>query len=95
VDASGWVTEFIEKPKLPVGNLAFSGILLASREFVDFVPERRPVDIGFDVLPRMVGSLGAYQIQDYLIDIGTMENYRAAQQDWPGLKSSRVQEQNA
>jgi len=90
VDEKGWITEFIEKPRVPVGNLAFSGILLASREFVDFIPERLPVDIGFDVLPRLAGRMGAYEIQDYLIDIGTMENYRSAQQDWPGLKRARV-----
>jgi len=95
IDAKGWITEFIEKPKLPMGNLAFSGILLASREFVDFVPERLPVDIGFDVLPRLVGRMAAYEIQDYLIDIGTMENYRSAQQDWPGPKGTSVQEHNA
>jgi len=95
IDAKGWITEFIEKPKVPVGNLAFSGILLASTEFLDFVPARVPVDIGFDVLPKLIGRMSAYEIQDYLIDIGTMENYRSAQQDWPGLKSAKVQEHNA
>lgn len=27
----------------------------------------------------------AYPISEYIIDIGTMENYRKAQADWPGL----------
>ena len=94
VDQEGWITEFREKPKVPVGNLAFSGILVASREFLDAVPERLPSDIGFDVLPRLVGRMAAYEITDYLIDIGTMENYRSAQRDWPRFRIYR-QEKNA
>jgi NDP-sugar pyrophosphorylase family protein len=27
----------------------------------------------------------AFTIRDYLIDIGTMENYLIAQETWPGL----------
>jgi len=27
----------------------------------------------------------AYPISDYLLDIGTLENYQAAQTGWPGL----------
>lgn len=95
VDGKGWITEFIEKPKRPVGNLAFSGIVLASREFLSAVPEHSPADIGFDVLPRLVGRMAAYPVKHYLIDIGTMENYRSAQREWPGLNSGTCQEQNA
>ena len=95
IGEGSWVTEFIEKPPAPVGNLAFSGIVLASREFLKAVPERIPADIGFDVLPRMVGRMAAYKIKDYLIDIGTMENYHSAQRNWPGLKIHNTQEKNA
>ena len=94
VNARGWVTEFIEKPKVPVGNLAFSGILLASRNFLDLIPNHAPADIGFDVLPR-VRKLAAYEIQDYLIDVGTMENYQSAQQNWRGVKFDTPQGQHA
>ena len=94
VDGRGWVTEFIEKPKDPVGNLAFSGILLASTNFLELIPDRMPADIGFDVLPR-VRRLAAYEIRDYLIDVGTMENYQSAQQNWRGIKLETPQEQNA
>jgi NDP-sugar pyrophosphorylase family protein len=27
----------------------------------------------------------AYPISEYLLDIGTLENYQAAQTGWPGL----------
>jgi mannose-1-phosphate guanylyltransferase len=82
IDAGSWVTEFVEKPRLPVGNLAFSGIILGGAEFLDALPARSPSDIGFDVLPKLVGRLAAYEIKDYLIDIGTMDNYRSAQESW-------------
>jgi mannose-1-phosphate guanylyltransferase len=95
LDNDGWITEFIEKPRTPVGNLAFSGIILAGRKFMDVVPAQIPADIGFDVLPKLVGCMAAYQINDYLIDIGTVENYRSAQENWRGLKSDCEQERHA
>lgn len=79
------VRDFVEKPANPLSNLAFSGIMLASAHFLDEIPDNNPVDIGFHVLPRLVGRMAAYNIEEYLIDIGTMENYRLAQQSWPGL----------
>lgn len=94
VDDLGWVTEFVEKPKMPKGNLAFSGILLTRSSFVDAIPDRIPADIGFDVLPR-ISRLTAYEIEDYLIDVGTMENYQSAQQNWRATKAQISQEQNA
>jgi mannose-1-phosphate guanylyltransferase len=94
VDDDGWVMEFIEKPKIPKGNLAFSGILLTTSKFLDTIPAHIPADIGFDVLPR-IARLAAYQIDDYLIDVGTMENYRSAQENWRRANTHITQEQNA
>ncbi|MGB7846092.1 MAG: FkbM family methyltransferase [Candidatus Acidiferrum sp.] len=71
------------KPKAPVGNLAFSGLMLATPALLDFIPDTCPVDLGFHVLPQIVGRMAAYRIQDFLIDIGTPETYRAAQELWP------------
>ena len=95
VDDSGWVTEFIEKPKMPVGNLAFSGILLGGPEFLDALPTTTPSDIGFHVLPQLVGRMLGYEIREYLIDIGTMENYQAAQKDWSAMQPACQQERHA
>jgi mannose-1-phosphate guanylyltransferase len=95
LDAASWVTEFVEKPRIPVGNLAFSGILLGGAEFLDALPSRSPSDIGFDVLPRLVGRLAAHEIKNYLIDIGTMENYRSAQENWLGRELGGSQERHA
>jgi mannose-1-phosphate guanylyltransferase len=81
----GIVREFVEKPTVPCGNLAFSGVMIGTSEVIEQIPEESPADIGFHVLPRLIGRMLAYPINTYLIDIGTMENYQTAQRTWPGL----------
>ena len=83
----GTVVDFVEKPVRPRGNLAFSGLLLGTQSLLDAIPLKQPADLGFDVLPRLVGKMVAYPISTYLLDIGTMENYEIAQSTWPGLAS--------
>jgi NDP-sugar pyrophosphorylase family protein len=68
----------------PASNWAFAGVMVAGPAFVDFLPDQRPCDIGFDVLPKMIGKMAAYKISEYLLDIGTISNYQHAQQSWPG-----------
>jgi len=87
----GIVEEFIEKPTVPTGNLAFSGVMIGTQEFVDAIPDRRPADIGFDVLPRLAGKMAAYEIDAYLLDIGTLQNYQEAQSKWPGLYQEHLE----
>jgi mannose-1-phosphate guanylyltransferase len=79
------VREFVEKPVQPKTNWAFTGLMVATPELLERIPARFPVDLGFDVLPQLVGRLLAYPVTDYLMDIGTMENYQSAQNNWPGL----------
>lgn len=86
VDDRGVITDFVEKPVQPRSNLAFSGLMVCSPAIFHAIPEEVPADIGYNVLPRLVGNMAAYRVHDYLIDIGTMENYNEAQQNWPGLK---------
>jgi mannose-1-phosphate guanylyltransferase len=89
VDDNGVVRDFVEKPQAPVGNLAFSGLMLATPSLLDVIPNTCPVDLGFHVLPQIVGRMAAYRIPDFLMDIGTLETYRAAQTTWPGLSQSQ------
>jgi NDP-sugar pyrophosphorylase family protein len=63
----------------------FSGVMIGTPELLNQIPSRFPADLGFDVLPRLTGQMLAYPISDYLLDIGTLENYQAAQTSWPGL----------
>jgi mannose-1-phosphate guanylyltransferase len=87
VEASqdGTVIDFVEKPSCPRSNFAFSGILLGTRSLLDAIPRKQPVDLGFDVLPKLTGKMVAYPISSYVLDIGTKENYELAQSTWPGL----------
>jgi mannose-1-phosphate guanylyltransferase len=85
LDECGIVRDFVEKPKAPMSRLAFSGLMLAKPAIVDLVPDLNPVDLGFHVLPKLVGRMAAYQIQEFLIDMGTMETYKKAEEAWPGL----------
>jgi mannose-1-phosphate guanylyltransferase len=89
VDGQGVVLDFVEKPKSPVGNLAFSGLMLATPGLLNFIPGSCPVDLGFHVLPQIVGRMAAYRIPDFIVDIGTIETYRAAQENWPGRSLSQ------
>ena len=85
VNEDSVIQEFVEKPSQPVSNWAFAGVMIAGPELFDFLPAQRPADLGFDVLPRMIGKMGAYRISEYLLDIGTLSNYQHAQQSWRGL----------
>jgi len=84
-NSQGVIENFVEKPTHPTGNLAFSGLMIGTREVLDVIPEGVPADIGFHVLPKLTGHMLAFPIRDYLIDIGTLENYQQAQATWPGL----------
>lgn len=84
-DADGLIQRFVEKPKTPAGRLAFSGLMIADAALLEWIPDNRPADLGFDVLPQLAGKMYAWPISDYLLDIGTFENFKLAQKTWPGL----------
>jgi mannose-1-phosphate guanylyltransferase len=88
LDECGVVRDFVEKPQVPQGNLAFSGLMVSTPAILDFIPNTIPVDLGYHVLPKIVGQMAAYTISDYLIDVGTLETYQTAQTTWPGLAHS-------
>jgi mannose-1-phosphate guanylyltransferase len=91
VDERGLARSFVEKPERPESNWAFSGLMVARPEILEMVPQNRPADIGFDLLPKLVGKMAACKIEDFVLDIGTMENYIAAKSSWPGLRSANAQ----
>lgn len=73
------IESFVEKPSHPESNWAFSGVMVAHPQVIDLIPRKRPADIGFDLLPQLAGKMAAYKITEYLLDIGTPENYKATQ----------------
>ena len=85
INGDGVIEQFVEKPANPCGNLAFSGLMIGTPEMLSAIPEDTPADLGLHVLPRLTGRMVAFPIHDYIIDIGTMENYQRAQVSWPGF----------
>lgn len=83
LDEHDTILSFVEKPATPAGNLAFAGLLLATPELLNSIPQKRGADVGFDVLPRLVGRMCGYRIPEFVMDIGTLENYESAQKLWP------------
>jgi mannose-1-phosphate guanylyltransferase len=84
-DESYVVREFVEKPAVPVSRWAFAGFMIGTPQLLDVIPSSQPADLGFDVLPRLVGQMLACPIPEYVLDIGTIQNYQTAQRSWPGL----------
>ena len=84
-DERGIVRDFMEKPAHPRGNLAFAGLMIATSAIFDLIPQETPADIGFHVLPKLVGRMAACSIPEFLVDIGTPEKYAMVQETWPGL----------
>ncbi len=84
MNQKGVIIDFEEKPQTPHSNWVFSGLIVADRRFFDVIPPEIPADLAFHVLPRLVGEMRGYPIEDYLLDIGTMSNYQKAQATWPG-----------
>ena len=82
MDATGRIVKFEEKPAQPRGNLANAGVYVAGQGLFDCFPEQAFLDLGKDVLPRLVGRMAGWETADYLIDIGTPENYEKAKREW-------------
>jgi mannose-1-phosphate guanylyltransferase len=81
----GRVVGFQEKPAQPRGDLANAGMYAFSPAVLDEIPEPLPRDIGFDLLPRLVGRARAVPIGgSYFRDIGTPAALEGARADWEG-----------
>lgn len=85
LDHDGVVIDFVEKPENPRTNLAAGGIYVADPGFLKEVLDwnwnfTEPYDLGYHVLPRLIGRMMAYRLQGLLLDIGTPESYQYAQE---------------
>lgn len=86
---NGRIKSFVEKPPNPRGDLANAGIYVASSRLFEIMAKARQgvtegvFDFGFHLLPALAGKMYGYEIKQYLKDIGTIEAYRQARQQWP------------
>jgi NDP-sugar pyrophosphorylase family protein len=88
IDEDGKVTGFTEKPLKGKerGNLSNGGIYILEPEILDYINDAGFCDFGFDVYPRLIEEnvpVYGYRLDpdEYLIDIGTIENYRQVNED--------------
>lgn len=80
-DAEQRVIGFVEKPSEPRSNLANGGIYIVDPEAYREIADMRAFDIGFDVIPKLVGRMRAWEWGGYHLDIGTHEALARAERD--------------
>ena len=83
LDAAGRVIGFAEKPSQPVSDLTNAGMYAFHPSVLDEIDALPPKDIGYDLLPRLVGRARAVLVEGYFRDIGTADAYRLAREEWP------------
>jgi len=83
LDAAGTVTGFTEKPSQPVSDLVNAGMYAFHPGVLGAIGGSPPLDIGYDLLPRLVGQAKTVLVEGYLRDLGTVDAYQRAQQEWP------------
>jgi mannose-1-phosphate guanylyltransferase len=81
----GRVVGFAEKPAQPRSDLANAGMYAFHPRVLDEIPKPLPRDIGFDLLPRLVGRSRALAIGDCsFFDVGTPTALAQARAEWEG-----------
>lgn len=83
LDAAGTVIGFTEKPRDPVSDLVNAGMYAFHSGVLDEIGGPPPRDIGYDLLPRLVGRARAVPVEGYFRDVGTIDAYERARQEWP------------
>jgi len=87
LDAANMMIGFTEKPSEPVSDLTNAGMYAFHPSVLDEIDDLPPKDIGYDLLPRLVGRARAVLVQGYFRDIGTPDAYRRAREEWPARAS--------
>ena len=83
LDDAGRVIGFTEKPSNPVSDLTNAGMYAFHPSVLDALRGLTRGDIGYDLLPRLVGRARAVPVPGYFRDIGTVAAYRLASHEWP------------
>jgi mannose-1-phosphate guanylyltransferase len=83
LDRTGRVIGFVEKPSQPVSDLVNAGMYAFHPSVLNEIAVTPPKDIGYDLLPRLVGRARAVLVEGYFRDIGTPDAYQRACEEWP------------
>jgi histidinol-phosphate phosphatase family protein len=89
LDENSQVTSFVEKPDLPVGNLANGGVYVIERSLLSRIAAMAAGDLGFHVLPQLPGNISGWIFEGYHRDIGTHSSYARVQRDAPAVLAAR------
>jgi mannose-1-phosphate guanylyltransferase len=81
--AGDTVIGFQEKPSHPVSDLTNAGMYAFHPSVLDKIDGGPPVDIGYNLLPLLVGHAKAMTVDGYFRDVGTIDDYRLAREEWP------------
>lgn len=85
----GRVVGYVEKPADPSSDLANAGMYAFHPSVLDVIAGPPPKDIGYDLLPRLVGRARAVTLDGcYFIDIGTPAALERARDQWQGRQAS-------
>jgi mannose-1-phosphate guanylyltransferase len=83
LDRAGLVSAFTEKPAEPLSDLVNAGMYAFCPSVLNEIDPLLPCDIGYDLLPRLVGRARVVPVEGYFQDIGTADTYRRARREWP------------
>lgn len=85
----GYVVGFAEKPANPRSDLANAGMYAFHPSVLDLIDGPPPQDIGYHLLPRLVGRARTVALDDcYFLDIGTPAALALARDEWEGRRAS-------
>lgn len=82
-DSDGTLTAFTEKPAAPASDLVNAGMYAFSPKVLDEIDGDPPRDIGYHLLPHLTGRARVVPVEGYFRDIGTVDAYRRAGEEWP------------
>ena len=80
LDENGVVIDFHEKVENQPGNIANGAIYILSKELISILKKdfQNTSDFSNEVLPKFLGKIYTYHTKDFFIDIGTLSNYKKA-----------------
>jgi len=78
LDENQKVISFEEKPENPKSNLANAGVYIADNSIFSKINSTGFADIGYDLIPKMIGNLYGWPDGDFLMDIGTHQHLKEA-----------------
>ena len=94
ISKKGRILSLVEKPRFPVPNLRTSvpilangGVYVLEKEILDHIPSQAFCDFAYHVFPKLIKlglPLYGYLLkpEDYLIDIGTLDKYHRANEQF-------------